>query len=90
MDVRIRERIDAKVAESVKSAAEIRRLAEVTALPSQNIDDIILGIVTGRLYNAFWYQTRRILGRDPLPSEFEEFVGIISENREKLRDMAYG
>ena len=43
------------------------------------IDDsksFALGIVVGRLYNTFFYQTKRILKRDPTNQEFEDFFKI--------------
>ena len=37
----------------------------------------MLGIVVGRIYNSFYYQTRRILGREPTDVEFQEFLDMI-------------
>jgi len=37
--------------------------------------------VVGRIYNAFYYQSKRILNREPTNKEFEEFLKFI-KNRE--------
>ena len=51
------------------------------------IDDsksFVLGIAAGRLYNAFYYQSRRILGREPTKEEFEEFLRFVKDKRRVL------
>lgn len=77
-----------KMAESQESADEIKRLAESVATAPRSTEDVLLGIVAGRLYNSFRYQSRRILGRDPLPEEFDEFVDRVSGNVENLLGIA--
>jgi len=41
---------------------------------------VAAGIAAGRLYNAFYYQTRRQLRRDPTPKEFEEFADLVQKH----------
>ncbi len=48
---------------------------------------IMAGIMAGRLYNAFYYQTRRVLHRNPAPDEFEEFLGFVGGS---IRDPSSG
>lgn len=41
---------------------------------------VAAGIAAGRLYNAFYYQTRRQLRRDPTLKEFEEFADLVQKH----------
>lgn len=81
MDSRVEERVRSKATESLGASDEIRALAEALADPSTDVASLTLGIMAGRLYNSFHYQSRRILKRDPSPEEFAEFLDIISANR---------
>lgn len=82
MDKTILEKIDQKIRESRAGRDEIRKLAGI--FPGADPESVGLGITVGRLYNAFYYQSRRMLNRDPTELEFEEFVKYLRDNRSKL------
>ena len=42
------------------------------------------GIIIGRLYNSFYYQSRRILKRNPTEQEFYEFIHLLKEHKNEL------
>ena len=76
MDKALQDKIKQKIQETISNKNEIREISERLS----GVDDsksFILGIVVGRLYNAFYYQTRRILNREPTSDEFQEFLDII-------------
>ena len=50
----------------------------------------MLGVVAGRLYNSFYYQTRRICGRDPTPAEMDEFLAMVEQNKKLLQRILDG
>ena len=50
------------------------------AADADRIRYVAAGIAAGRLYNAFYYQTRRQLHRDPTPKEFEEFAVLVRKH----------
>jgi hypothetical protein len=55
-----------------------------------SIDDsksFALGIVVGRIYNTFYYQSKRILNRDPTPQEFEEFLEFVKNKKSSLDNL---
>ena len=59
---------------------EIKQLISLLS----NIDNsksFALGIIVGRIYNAFYYQSKRILNREPTKSEFEEFLEFIQNKK---------
>jgi len=73
MDEILLKKIEQKIQDSVSNKDEIKQLIESLS----KIDDsksFALGIIVGRLYNTFYYQSKRILNRDPTKQEFEEFV----------------
>jgi hypothetical protein len=43
----------------------------------------------GRLYNSFYYQSRRILKRDPTEQEFSDFIELVKEHRSKFLEISF-
>lgn len=83
MNEAVLKRLEQKIQETVSNRVQIMQLAR--SLPE--IDDFkscVLGIATGRLYNAFYYQSKRILGREPTDEEFEEFLVFVGNKRRML------
>ena len=52
----------------------------------ENPTEFERGLVIGRLYNSFYYQSRRILKRSPTDQEFSEFVKLLKEHETELKD----
>ena len=80
------EKIKQKIHETISNKDEIRQLIQLLS----NIDDsksFALGIVVGRLYNAFYYQTKRILNRDPTKFEFTEFLEFVKSKKSDLENL---
>jgi len=79
-------KIEQKIHETISNKEEIRQLIQLLS----NIDDsksFALGIVVGRLYNAFYYQTKRILNREPSQLEFTEFLEFVKSKKSYLEDL---
>ena len=86
MDEILMEKIKQKIHETISNKEEIRQLIQLLS----NIDDsksFALGIVVGRLYNAFYYQTKRILNREPTKFEFEEFLEFVKSKKSTLENL---
>jgi len=80
------EKIKQKIHETISNKDEIRQLIQLLS----NIDDsksFALGIVVGRLYNAFYYQTKRILNREPTELEFIEFLEFVKSKKSDLENL---
>lgn len=76
VDKRLEQKINEKIEESLANMDEIHQLAK--SLDSRgNSESFKYGLVIGRLYNSFYYQSRRILKRDPTKEEFSEFLQIL-------------
>lgn len=86
MDEILMEKIKQKIHDTISNKEEIQQLIQFLS----NIDDsksFALGIVVGRLYNAFYYQTKRILGREPTDIEFTEFLEFIKSRKSDLENL---
>ena len=77
MNEKLREIIEKKIEDSLSKTDEIKKIIDSLEEISSKPDSFSLGIVIGRLYNSFYYQSRRILKREPTAQEFSEFLGII-------------
>jgi len=79
-------KIKQKIHETISNKEEIHQLIQLLS----NVDDsksFALGIVVGRLYNAFYYQTKRILNREPTEFEFKEFLEFVKSKKSDLDDL---
>jgi len=86
MDEILLKKIEQKIQDSVSNKDEIKQLLESLS----KIDDsksFVLGIVVGRLYNTFYYQSKRILNRDPTKQEFEEFLEFVKNKKSYFDDL---
>ena len=86
MDETILKKIEQKIQDSISSKDEIKQLIKSLSL----IDDsksFALGIIVGRIYNAFYYQSKRILNREPTKQEFQEFLEFVKNNKSDLDNL---
>ena len=82
MDEKIQKILEEKIQESISKKNEIVLLAK--SLGTENESVFIRGIIIGRLYNSFYYQSRRILNKSPTDQEFSEFVKLLKEHENEL------
>lgn len=86
MDETLLRKIDEKIQETISNKDEIKQLISMLS----GIDDsksFALGIVVGRIYNAFYYQSKRILNREPTKDEFDEFLEFIQNKKPDLESL---
>ena len=86
MDETLLKKIEQKIQDSISNKDEIKQLIESLS----KIDDsksFALGIIVGRLYNTFYYQSKRILKRDPTKQEFEEFLEFVKNKKSDISDL---
>ncbi|HJJ22493.1 MAG TPA: hypothetical protein OQH54_02080 [Nitrosopumilus sp.] len=86
MDKILLQKIEQKIQDTISNKNEIKQLVQLLS----NIDDsksFALGIVVGRLYNAFYYQSKRILNREPTTEEFEEFLEFVKTKKSNLENL---
>jgi hypothetical protein len=83
MDEKIQKVLEEKIHESTNRINEITSLANSLG-KAKNPDVFGRGIIIGRLYNSFYYQSRRILKRNPTEQEFSEFIQLLKEHENEL------
>ena len=83
MDERIQKIMEEKIHESSSRSNEITSLVRSLG-QVKNPNVFGQGIIIGRLYNSFYYQSRRILKRNPTEQEFSEFIQLLKEHKKKL------
>jgi hypothetical protein len=86
MDKILLRKMEQKIQDAISNKDEIKQLLQLFS----NIDNsksFVLGIVVGRIYNAFYYQSKRILNREPTKQEFEEFLEFVKNKKSALEDL---
>jgi len=86
MDEILLKKLEQKIQETVSNKDDIKEL--IKSLSS--IDDsksFALGIIVGRIYNSFYYQSKRILNREPTKDEFKEFLKFIQKRKSGLETL---
>ena len=80
MDEAIRGKLEEKIAETFLQKDVIMALAESLS-GTECKDSFVRGVVLGRLYNSFYYQTRRIFGRNPTEAEIKDFINLLESKK---------
>ena len=83
MDEKIQKVLEEKIHESTNRINEITSLVNSLG-EAKNLDVFGRGIIIGRLYKSFYYQSRRILKRNPTEQEFSEFIQLLKEHENEL------
>ncbi len=86
MDEILLKKMEQKIQDAVSNKDEIKQLIHLFS----DIDDsksFALGVVVGRIYNAFYYQSKRILNREPTDKEFEEFLELVKNIKSDLENL---
>ena len=83
----ISQKIEEKIHETSSNKDELKKLEDAFSFIDDNSKSFLFGIVVGRLYNAFYYQTKRLLKREPNDSEFREFLELIESKKSDLENL---
>lgn len=85
MDARLKNIMSSKIDDVINKSNEILAITKSLESLIDDEEETTFGIALGRVYNAFYYQTRRILKRNPTEQEFEEFVGMLSARAGEIK-----
>jgi len=88
MDEKIQKVLEEKIHESTSRINEITLLVNSLG-KAKNPDVFGRGIIIGRLYNSFYYQSRRILKRNPTEQEFSEFIQLLKEHENEFLEISF-
>ena len=86
MDEILLKKIEQKIQDSISNKDDIKELIKLLSTIDGSAS-FALGIVVGRLYNTFFYQSKRILKRDPTKQEFEDFLKFIKNKKSDLEHL---
>ena len=87
MDEKIQKVLEEKIRESTSKINEITTLVN-SFEQMENPTEFERGIIIGRLYNSFYYQSRRILKRNPTEQEFSEFIQLLNDHYDEFREIS--
>jgi hypothetical protein len=79
-------KLEQKIQDTLSNKDDLGELVKLLS----NIDDsksFALGVIVGRIYNAFFYQSKRILNREPTKNEFNEFLEFIKNKKSDLENL---
>jgi hypothetical protein len=85
MDETLLKKIEQKIQDSISNKDEIKQLQQLSNI--DNSKSFALGIVVGRIYNTFYYQSKRILNREPTKQEFQEFLEFVKNKKSDLDNL---
>jgi hypothetical protein len=86
MDEILKNKIEEKIQETISNKNEIKQI--ISSLSSMdNSKSFVLGIIVGRVYNSFYYQSKRILNREPTEKEFQEFVKFVKSKKSNFENL---
>ena len=88
MDKKIQKIMQEKIHETMGKVNEITLLINLLDL-SSTANSFGYGVMIGRLYNSFYYQSRRILKRDPTEQEFSDFIDLVKQHQSKFLDISF-
>jgi len=86
MDKILLKKMEQKIQDTILNKDEIKQLIQLLS----NIDDsksFALGVIVGRIYNSFYYQSKRILNREPTEEEFKEFLEFVKTKKSNLENL---
>ncbi len=86
MDEVLLEKIEQKIHDSISNQDDVKELIKSLSTVD-NSQSFALGIIVGRLYNTFFYQSKRILKREPTKQEFEDFLKFIVNKKSDLEHL---
>ncbi len=86
MDELLLGKIKQKIQDTISNKDDIKQLIQ-TLSTIDNSKSFAMGIIVGRLYNSFFYQSKRILNREPTKKEFEEFLEFVKTNKSDLENL---
>lgn len=85
MDARLKNIMNSKIDEVIHRSDEILAITKSLESLIDDEEEAAFGIALGRVYNAFHYQTRRILKRNATEQEFNELVSMLLTRAEEIK-----
>ena len=79
MDKILKKKLEEKIQETLSQRNEIKQLQALSDISDSK--SFVLGIIVGRLYNSFYYQSKKNLNREPTTDELSEFIELVKSKK---------
>ena len=86
MDATVQRKLEEKFLTIISNKNDIKNLADAFSQLDCS-KPFSLGIIVGRIYNSFFYQSKRILNREPTDEEFKEFLVFLNTKKSDLESL---
>ena len=86
MDEKLLKKIEQKIQDMVSDKEHLQNLSSLITSTSDS-QSFVFGIIVGRLYNSFFYQSKRILNREPTEQEIQEFLKFVESKKSVLESL---
>ena len=86
MDAELQKRIEQKIQETVSNRDEIKELFDSLSDVGDS-KSFGLGIIMGRIYNAFYYHCKRLHKREPTKEEFDDFLKFVKSKKSEIESL---
>jgi len=85
MDKILKKKLEEKIQETISQRNEIKQLQTLSDISDSK--SFVLGIIVGRLYNSFYYQSKKNLNREPTADELSEFIELVKSKKSYLETL---
>ena len=85
MDKILKKKLEEKIQETISQRNEIKQLQTLSDISDSK--SFVLGIIVGRLYNSFYYQSKKNLNREPTSDELSEFIELVKSKKSYLETL---
>lgn len=86
MDEKLLKKIEQKIQDMVSDKEHLQNLSSLIS-STDDSNSFEFGIIIGRLYNSFFYQSKRILNREPNKQEIQEFLKFVESKKPVLESL---
>ena len=86
MDKSLQIKIEQKIQDTISNKDDLKQLIRLLS-NLDNSKSFVLGIAVGRIYNSFYYQSKRLFNREPTKKELEEFLEFLQTKKSDLENL---
>lgn len=79
MDEILKQKLEEKIKETFLQKNDIKKLYSISDMGDSK--SFVLGIIVGRLFNSFYYQSKKNLNREPTDEELSEFIELVKSKK---------
>jgi len=85
MDKILKKKLEEKIQETIRQKNEVKKLSTISKI--EDSKSFVLGIIVGRLFNSFYYQSKKIFGREPTEIELDEFLELVKSKKSDFESL---